>query len=109
MRAVFRLILFHSIYDLFDTVCLFMGINSYLAFFIIVFCLDFLRLVPAENAVFVKSFKILKLQAVSDWYFLQNKTDIIMKQNPIMLLVLPYFPNLKLQHKAVAISLSFLL
>lgn len=96
MRAVFRLILFHSIYDLFDTVCLFMGINSYLVFFIIVFRLDFLRLVPAENAVFDKSFKMLKPQAVSDLNFLQNKTDIIMKQNLIMPLVLPYIPNLKL-------------
>lgn len=61
MRATFVLILFHSIYDLFDTVCLFIGINSFLAFYIIVFHLDFLRLDPAENTVFDKSFKMLKL------------------------------------------------
>lgn len=96
MREEFRLILFHSIYDLFDSVRLFMGINSYLAFYILVFCLDFLRLDPAENAVFDKSLKMLKLWTVSDLCFLQKKTDIIMKQNPIASLVLPYIPNLKL-------------
>lgn len=96
MREEFRLILFHSIYDLFDSVCLFMGINSYLAFYILVFCLDFLRLDPAENAVFDKSLKMLKLWTVSYLCFLQKKTDIIMKQNPIASLVLPYIPNLKL-------------
>lgn len=54
---------------------------------------DSLRLDPSENAVFDKSFKMLKLWAVSDLYFLQNKTDIIMKQNLITPLVLPYIPN----------------
>lgn len=46
--------------------------------------------------LFDKGFKMLKLQAVSDLYFLQNKTDMIMKQNLITPLLLSYIPNLKL-------------
>lgn len=92
LRIVFRLIFFfHSIYDLFDTV--FPFINSYLAFYIILYhCISPGFLVRPSR----KCFKMLKLQVVWDLNFLQIKTDIIMKQNLITHLVLSYIPNLKL-------------